>query len=210
MTFCLDSTLVKPEINMDIKNAIILLHGYGENAYHMVKRLSPIIPESVTVLAPNGPFPLPTKTQTTVKLGYAWYFYDSRIDKYYIDFSVATSILENLLTELKLADKKLRIIGFSQGGYLSPFAGLHLKNTFHAIGINSSTRVDFIQDQLSFRFDQVNGEEDEFVDPILAKKRFEKLKEKGLQGEFVLLPNETHFLSRGFLPAIEKLIKQIC
>ena len=29
MTFCLDTTLVKPEKNKDIKNAIILLHGYG-------------------------------------------------------------------------------------------------------------------------------------------------------------------------------------
>ena len=29
MTFCLDSVMVKPEANTKIKNAIILLHGYG-------------------------------------------------------------------------------------------------------------------------------------------------------------------------------------
>ena len=29
MTFCLDSTIIKPEDNNEIKNAIILLHGYG-------------------------------------------------------------------------------------------------------------------------------------------------------------------------------------
>ena len=29
MTFCLDTTIIKPEANKDIKNAIILLHGYG-------------------------------------------------------------------------------------------------------------------------------------------------------------------------------------
>jgi len=29
MTFCLDSTIIKPENNAEIKNAIILLHGYG-------------------------------------------------------------------------------------------------------------------------------------------------------------------------------------
>ena len=29
MTFCLDSVMVKPETNKKIKNAIILLHGYG-------------------------------------------------------------------------------------------------------------------------------------------------------------------------------------
>ena len=29
MTFCLDTTIIKPENNADIKSAIILLHGYG-------------------------------------------------------------------------------------------------------------------------------------------------------------------------------------
>ena len=29
MTFCLDSVMIKPETNNNIKNAIILLHGYG-------------------------------------------------------------------------------------------------------------------------------------------------------------------------------------
>ena len=29
MTFCLDSTIIKPEKNKDINNAVILFHGYG-------------------------------------------------------------------------------------------------------------------------------------------------------------------------------------
>ena len=29
MTFCLDSKIIKPEEGIEIKNAIILLHGYG-------------------------------------------------------------------------------------------------------------------------------------------------------------------------------------
>ena len=29
MTFCLDSIIIKPEDGKEIKNAIILLHGYG-------------------------------------------------------------------------------------------------------------------------------------------------------------------------------------
>ena len=31
MTFCLDSNIIKPEDNKQIKNAVILLHGYGGN-----------------------------------------------------------------------------------------------------------------------------------------------------------------------------------
>ena len=29
MSFCLDTTIIKPEDRKNIKNAIILLHGYG-------------------------------------------------------------------------------------------------------------------------------------------------------------------------------------
>ena len=29
MTFCLDTTIIPPENNEQIKNAVILLHGYG-------------------------------------------------------------------------------------------------------------------------------------------------------------------------------------
>ena len=29
MTFCLESTIIKPEKDEDIKNVIVLLHGYG-------------------------------------------------------------------------------------------------------------------------------------------------------------------------------------
>ena len=29
MTFCLDSTIIKPEEGVEIKFAVILLHGYG-------------------------------------------------------------------------------------------------------------------------------------------------------------------------------------
>ena len=29
MKFCLDSTIIKPEKNKDIKNIVVLLHGYG-------------------------------------------------------------------------------------------------------------------------------------------------------------------------------------
>ena len=29
MTFCLDTIIIKPENDVEIENAIILLHGYG-------------------------------------------------------------------------------------------------------------------------------------------------------------------------------------
>ena len=29
MTFCLDSTIIEPEKNKDVKNIVVLFHGYG-------------------------------------------------------------------------------------------------------------------------------------------------------------------------------------
>ena len=37
MTFCLNSTIIKPENNLEIKNAIILLHGYGGDGKDIVR-----------------------------------------------------------------------------------------------------------------------------------------------------------------------------
>lgn len=193
----------------EAKEVWLLLHGYSESAQHIVKRLSPIIPSNVNVLAPNGPFPLPKKTQSTTKLGFAWYFYDNTNDHYFIDFTISCEIIENLLKELNLHELPLRIIGYSQGGYLAPFAGLHLKKTFHALGINSSTRVDFINEEgLNFCFDQVHGAEDEFVDIQLAKQRFDKLAEKGNPGCFEIVENQSHYLSKDYLNPINSLITQ--
>lgn len=190
------------------KEVWLLLHGYGESSFSIVKRMTPLFPEDVTIVAPNAPFPLPQKVQSTIKLGFGWYFYDSKIDKYFIDFSIACEILKNLIFELGLNETPLRIIGYSQGGYLAPFLGLSLKNTFHAIGINSSTRVDFIKQDLNFCFDQIHGTEDEMVDFDLAKSRFENLKSLGNSGNFFALDGEKHFLSRNYLPVIENIIKK--
>lgn len=191
------------------KETWLLLHGYGESAFQIVKRLNPLFKNDVNILAPNAPFPLPTQTQSADKLGFGWYFYDRENDRYFIDFSIASEILNNLIIELKLDQTKLRIIGYSQGGYLAPFAGIALKNTFHVVGINSSTRVDFIEDKkLPFIFDQIHAENDEFVDPTLAKARFEQLQSYGNKGEIVFLPDETHFLSRNFLDPLNNLISK--
>ena len=59
MTFCLDTTLIKPEKDKDIKNAIILLHGYGGDGKDISmlslnwKRHLP----NTLFICPNGPEP---------------------------------------------------------------------------------------------------------------------------------------------------------
>ena len=47
MTFCLNTTIVKPEKDEEIKNAIILLHGYGGDGKDI----------SMLISFPSPPYP---------------------------------------------------------------------------------------------------------------------------------------------------------
>lgn len=207
--YAIDYFYEGPKVKGKNQELWLLLHGYGESSYHINKRMREVIPDHVAVLAPNGPYPIPQQTQSAKKLGFAWYFYDREKDQYFIDFSIACSLIQKLIQSLNLEYLPLRIIGYSQGGYLTPFLALQLKQTFHAIGVNSSTRVDFIKKEFHFRFDQINGNEDEFVDPYIAKERFDKLKQFKNMGQFYLLDQETHYFSNGFLPTIKDIISKV-
>ena len=57
MTFCLDTTIIKPEKDVKIENAVILLHGYGGDGKD-ISMLSLNWKRHLTntiFLCPNGP-----------------------------------------------------------------------------------------------------------------------------------------------------------
>ena len=61
MKFCLDTIIVSPEKSYEIKNAIILLHGYGDHADNFIplaEHLNDNIIEG-NFFAPNAPFEVP-------------------------------------------------------------------------------------------------------------------------------------------------------
>ena len=56
MTFCLDSIIIKPEEGKEIKNAIILLHGYGgdgKDISMLTMNWKRFLPNTI-FLCPNG------------------------------------------------------------------------------------------------------------------------------------------------------------
>lgn len=183
----------------------LLLHGFGEDGQKMLKRLKGYLPSSSLLLAPNGPYPLPQKTEEGIHLGYAWYFYDSIKKRYYIDYELPASFLEGLIKAIGWEKKELTIIGYSQGGYLAPFAGLKMPKCKQVITVNANYKYDMYDYPINFQFDGLNGMKDEMVDPHTAKESFQKLIEKGVRGSFYEFPEEGHRFSKTFLKKIKDL-----
>lgn len=171
---------------------VVLLHGYGQNARGILKLLEDVIPSECSLLVPNGPFPLPTKARTAESLGFAWYFYDSSKDEFYIPYSVPTQLITGLLTALNLNQKKVIVLGYSQGGYLAPFVGEKIQNLEMVISINASFRYEFMEEKRDFPIHAINGKVDDIVEPLLAKQRHEKLIKMGHRGNFHLVDDSAH------------------
>lgn len=192
--------------NEEDQRVYLFLHGYGENAEVFYKRtLKSFTPQHRSLFL-NGIFPIPTIRQDIVLYQYAWYFYNPVENKYFIDFNAPVESIQKLLAQIIPSDKKLTIIGYSQGGYLAPFLAAALPNADHVIVINASIREDFLGNNLNFKLDQIHGEEDDRVDYQIARERFEKLKTRLPSSTWHSLPQQDHKLSDEILKALEKTL----
>jgi len=176
----------------DSKGVILLLHGYLQDGETLFKLLQNYLPQDWTVIAPNAPLPLAHKYGNRLKLAYTWYLYDPPNDHYLLDMNFACSYLKSFLSGQVPAGHPLKVIGYSQGGYLAPFAALNLDNVVQVIGLNCRFRSEAISSALPFRLDALHGEDDPMVDPARAKKCHEDILAIGTCGEFRFVPNTGH------------------
>ena len=99
MTFCLDSTIIYPENKVNIKNAIILLHGYGGDG----KDISMLslnwkrhLPNTIFI-CPNGHEKCPINPS-----GFQWFDLTKDDPKYILEQSInAEEILIKFISEIK-------------------------------------------------------------------------------------------------------------
>tara|TARA_Y100000741_G_scaffold359436_1_gene340087 strand:- start:1092 stop:1742 length:651 start_codon:yes stop_codon:yes gene_type:complete len=135
MTFCLDSTIIKPENNLEIKNAIILLHGYGGDG----KDISMLsinwkrhLPNTIFI-SPNGHEVCPINPT-----GYQWFDLTKDDPKYILEQSIkGERILKQFIDEVKkkynLQNNKICLSGFSQGSMMSINLGLTSEKEYNCI-----------------------------------------------------------------------------
>ena len=134
MTFCLDTTIIEPE-DKNIKNAIILLHGYGGDG----KDISTLsfnwkrhLPNTVFI-CPNGHEPCSINPS-----GYQWFDLTNDNSDYILKQSLkAEKILNQFIKEVKerfnLQNDKICLCGFSQGCMMSINLGLTSENEYNCI-----------------------------------------------------------------------------
>ena len=135
MTFCLDTTIIKPEKNVDIHNAIVLLHGYGGDG----KDISMLslnwkrhLPNTIFI-CPNGHEPCPINPS-----GYQWFDLSKDDPDYILEESFKAEkklnkFLDEVKNEYKIDNDKIYLSGFSQGCMMSINIGLTSEKKFNCI-----------------------------------------------------------------------------
>ncbi len=180
MTFCLESTIIKPENRSDIKNAVILLHGYGGDGkdISMLTLNWKRFLTNTVFLCPNGHEPCKINP-----IGYQWFDLETN-DKNYILNEVKKAedklrkYIEEVKAEYNLENSKICLSGFSQGCMMSINLGLTSKDPFNCIVGFSGKIID--KEDLILRLNSktktllIHGEKDEIVPPhnLLEAKDF--------------------------------------
>ena len=135
MTFCLDSIIIKPEEGTEIKNAIILFHGYGGDGNDisvLTLNWKRHLPNTVFI-CPNGHETCPLNPS-----GYQWFDLTKDDSSYILEQSLkAEEKIKKFIVEIKkeynLTNDKICLSGFSQGCMMSLNVGLTSEEKFLCI-----------------------------------------------------------------------------
>ena len=135
MTFCLDTTIIKPDENNEIKTAIILLHGYGGDG----KDISMLslnwkrhLPNTIFI-CPNGHEPCPINPS-----GFQWFDLSKDDPDYILQESTKAekklfSFIDEIKKEYDLENKNICLSGFSQGCMMSINLGITSSQEYSCI-----------------------------------------------------------------------------
>ena len=135
MSFCLDSIIIRPEKEIEIKNAVILLHGYGGDGKDISmlslnwKRHMP----NTVFICPNG-----HEACSINPSGYQWFDLTKEDPEYILQQSIkAENKINQFIREIKkefnLTNNQICLSGFSQGCMMSLNVGLTAEENFSCI-----------------------------------------------------------------------------
>ena len=135
MTFCLDTTIIKPEKGVEIKNAIILLHGYGGDGkdISMLSINWKRFLNNTVFLCPNG-----HEKCSINPSGFQWFDLTNENPNFILKESLKAEeklnkFIEEVKEEYKLKNSQICISGFSQGCMMSLNIGLTSNESFNCI-----------------------------------------------------------------------------
>mgnify|MGYP006097650159 CR=1 FL=1 len=135
MTFCLTTTVIKPEKNIPINNAVILLHGYGgdgKDISMLTLNWKRFLPNTI-FLCPNG-----HEICQINPSGFQWFDLTNDDDQYILEQSrKAEQKLKQFIEEVKVKynfkNSQICLSGFSQGCMMSINLGLTADINYNCI-----------------------------------------------------------------------------
>ena len=201
MTFCLDSTIIKPEKNANINNAILLLHGYGGDGKDISmltlnwKRHMP----NTIFICPNGHEPCAINPS-----GYQWFDLTKDNPDYILEETIKAEkklnkFLDEIKNEYKLDNNKISLSGFSQGCMMSINVGLTSEKEFNCI-VGFSGKI-INEDDLRSRKKSstktllIHGDSDQVVQPHFMLEAKDFLIRNNIEVETHLIKNCDHHIS---------------
>ncbi len=200
MTFCLDSTIVNPEKKEVIKNAIILLHGYGGDG----KDISMLsmnwkrhLPNTVFI-SPNGHEECPINPK-----GFQWFDLTKDDPNYILEQSIIaekklSQFIDQIKDEYKLENDKICLSGFSQGCMMSINLGLVSDQEFNCIVGFSGKIIDqknlISRKKVSTSTILIHGDSDQVVPPHFMLEAKDFLIRNGIDVETHLIENCDHHI----------------
>jgi phospholipase/carboxylesterase len=180
MSFCLTTTIIKPEKNIPINQAVILLHGYGGDG----KDIS-MLPLNWKRFLPNTIFLCPNGHErcTINPSGYQWFDLTKGDSKYILEQSKKAELkLQQFIEEVKnkydLTDGQICLSGFSQGCMMSINLGLLNNENYNCVvGFSGKiiNQIDLAKRKISStKMLLIHGDRDAVVSPtfLLEAKDF--------------------------------------
>ena len=200
MTFCLNSIIIKPENGIEIKNAIILFHGYGGDGKDISmlslnwKRHMP----NTVFISPNG-----HENCQINPSGYQWFDLTKDDPEYILEQSIkAENKIQKFINEIKqefnLTNDKICLSGFSQGCMMSLNVGLTSEEKYSCIVGFSGKIID--QNNLKGRIKNstdtllIHGDIDQIVPSMHLLEAKDFLIRSGVDVQTLLIKNCGHHI----------------
>jgi len=201
MAFSLNTIIVKPEKDVFIKNAIILLHGYGgDNKDISVLTLNwkRFLPNTV-FLCPNG-----HEKCSINPNGFQWFDLTRDETEYILKESKKAELkikkfVNEVQNEYKLESSQICLLGFSQGCMMSINLGLTSEEDYNCV-VGFSGKIINKEDLLKRKISNtkmllIHGDRDQVVSPnnLLEAKDF--LIRNNVEVEANMIKNCDHHIS---------------
>ena len=200
MTFCLNSIIIKPEEETEIKNAIVLLHGYGgdgKDISMLTLNWKRHLPNTIFI-CPNG-----HEKCAINPSGYQWFDLTKEDQSYILEQSIkAENVIKKFIEEVKieynLSNQQICLSGFSQGCMMSLNVGLTSNEKFLCVVGFSGKIIDQInlKDRIKNSTDTllIHGDVDQIVPSTHLLEAKDFLIRNNIPVETLLIKNCDHHI----------------